>query len=148
MARLTRGFTMLEMALMVVIFAILASMAVVASVPQNETVLRNVQRNADVLAITNAVYEWSLEHDGTLPPGITKTPTEICETQSTNCQGLVNLSPVTAGETYLDTVPKDPLCNATCSPFGTGYRIYSVDGRLITVTAPAAELENRISVTR
>jgi hypothetical protein len=83
-----------------------------------------------------------------MPSDITTTPTEICATGAANCTGLVDLSAITANKKYIHKIPTDPQCSKLCTTNGTGYKIVkSANGR-ITVSAPAAEQNKTISVTR
>ncbi|HEX6258526.1 MAG TPA: type II secretion system protein [Candidatus Saccharimonadales bacterium] len=141
------GFTLLEVLLVVAILAILAGIVIVAINPGKQLGdSRNSQRQADVNTILNAVYQYSLDNNGTIPSGVTATATEICATGAASCTGLVDLSTITASEKYLTAMPKDPQCTTTCATNGTGYKISkSANGR-ITVTATGEG--KTITVTR
>jgi prepilin-type N-terminal cleavage/methylation domain-containing protein len=145
----SKGFTLLEVLLVVAIIAILAGIVIIAINPgKNLGDTRNSQRQADVTTILNGVYQYSLDNNGTLPTGITTTATEICATGAASCTGLVDLGVVTANGKYLVAMPKDPQCSTTCAANGTGYKVSKdVNGR-ITVVAPSAEQSKTISVTR
>ncbi|MBI2577956.1 MAG: type II secretion system protein [Candidatus Wildermuthbacteria bacterium] len=142
-----RGFTLLEILLVVAAIAILASIVIVALNPGKQLgEVRNAQRRNDVGTILNAVYQYIIDNQGSLPSSITATATEICETGAADCSGLIDLSVLTANETYLVSLPSDP--NGSCSANGICYQIYkSVNGR-ITVSAPNAEQGAVISATR
>ena len=105
---------------------------------------RNAQRRADVNTILNAVYQYTIDNNGTLPSTITTTATGVCKTGGT-CTSLIDLSVLTASEKYLTSVPYDPNTSTTNS---TNYNISkSANGR-ITVAAPGAEQSATITVTR
>lgn len=140
-----RGFTLLEILLVVAAIAILAGIVIIAINPGKQLAdTRNAQRRVNVNTILNGVYQYSIDNKGALPTGITQTATEICKTGG-NCTNLIDLSVLTANETYLTAIPTDPTGVNTN---GTGYKILqSANGR-ITVSAPSAENGATITVTR
>lgn len=144
-----KGFTLLEVLLVVAIIAVLAGIVIIAINPgKNLGDTRNSQRSADVNTIINGTYQYVLDNNGTLPAGITVTATEICATGSASCTGLVDLAVLTNAGKYLVSLPKDPQCSTSCAANGIGYKISKdVNNRLI-VTAPAAEQSKTITVTK
>ncbi len=140
-----RGFTLLEILLAVAALVILASIVILALNPNKQLGdTKNAQRRVDVNTILNAVYQYSVDNNGTLPASITTTQTAICKTGGT-CTGLIDLSVLTTDEKYLVSMPYDPTASTTNS---TGYEIKkSANGR-VTVVAPGAEQGATVSVTR
>ncbi len=140
-----KGFTLIEILLVVAAIAVLAGIVIVAINPGKQLGdTRNSQRRADVNTILNAAYQYAIDNNGTLPAAITTTQTEVCKT-SGSCSGLIDLSVLTASEKYLTAVPFDPT---GASANGAGYEIKKTANGRITVVAPDAEQSATISVTR
>jgi len=140
-----KGFTLLEILLVVAAISILAGIVILAINPTKQLgEARNAQRRADVNTVLNAVYQYAIDNKGTLPASLTITSTEICKTGGT-CTGLIDLAVLTTAEKYLTSMPIDPSGGTTN---GTGYNILKTANGRVTVTAPAAEQSATISVTR
>jgi len=141
-----RGFTLLELLLVIAIMAVLSVVVVIVVDPvSNLGGARNSTRKSDVNTILNAVYQYSIDNNGALPPAITVTSTEICKTGG-SCGGLIDLSVLTTNEKYLTSIPLDPTGSSTN---GSGYNINKTANNRITVDAPFTELGvSTISVTR
>ena len=147
-----RGFTLLEILLVVAAIGILAGIVILAINPNKQLGdTRNAQRRADVNTILNAVYQYTIDNSGTLPT----IPTGSCALVAANqvckagaigtCSTGVALTVLTASEKYLTSIPIDPTVSSTD---GTGYYISkSANGR-VTVCAPSAEQSATISITR
>ncbi|MCX6793143.1 MAG: prepilin-type N-terminal cleavage/methylation domain-containing protein [Candidatus Falkowbacteria bacterium] len=147
-----KGFTLIEILLVVAAIAILAGIVIFAINPTKQLgETRNAQRRADVNTILNAVYQYAIDNNGTLPTIPTGScalvaANQICKAAATGtCSTGVALSVLTASEKYVTSLPIDPT---TSSTDGTGYYIAkSANGR-VTVCSPSAEQSATITVTR
>ena len=142
-----KGFTLLEILLVVVAIGILAGIVIIAINPNKQLGdTRNAQRRIDVSIILNAVYQFSLDNNGTLPLTINNTATEICLDDET-CPSLIILS-TDLVPNYILSMPVDPSIIASVGE-GVGYTIFknSTTGR-VTVSAQNAENSATISITR
>lgn len=142
------GFTLIELLLVIGIIAILAAIVIVAINPTKQLGdARDAQRRSDVNTILNAVYQYAIDNNGTLPSGIPTSSTgyslEICgPTGTTACVDLVALT-----GSYLVSIPEDP--QDTSGGTGTNYNITQDSNNRITVSAPGCEATScSISVTR
>ena len=141
-----KGFTLLEILLVVAAIAILAGIVILALNPGKQLAdTRNAQRQADVNTILNGVYQYSIDNNGNLPSTITVTATAICQTGAASCAGLIDLGTLTATGTYLVSIPVDPSTGAGNT---TDYTIVQDANGRVTVAAPNAEQGAVISVTR
>jgi prepilin-type N-terminal cleavage/methylation domain-containing protein len=150
--RNTKAFTLLEILLVVAAIAILAAIVIRAINPSKQLGdTRNAQRHSDVQAIMDAVYQYAIDNDGTLPSVIasggacTDTGNEICKTGASSCTGLTNLTDVTGNQKYLVSIPIDPQED---SASGTGYNIHKNGFGRVTVCAPTAEQSETISISK
>ena len=147
-----KGFTLIEILLVIAILAILAAITIIAINPAKQLAkTRDTQRSADVYSILNALHQYAVDHDGAFPPEITTDNFEICRTTSVTCINKHDLSALTNNQEYMVSLPMDPRCpydGAYCSDDGTGYFLQKTAGGRMTVSAPSAEVEDFISVTR
>ncbi len=142
------GFTLIELLLVIGIIAILAAIVIVAINPTKQLGdARNAQRRSDVNTVLNAVYQYSIDHNGLIPASITTSVTQICRTTpGAVCTSLVNLSVLTGS--YVVAMPVDPQATNVNS---TEYTIVKDTNGRITVAAPNALNESApatITVTR
>jgi len=152
-----KGFTLLEILLVVAAIAILAAIVIVAINPTKQLgQTKNAQRRADITTILNAVYQYSIDNNGAIPESISTTTRNICKTgiASNVCEsvaggfggvdvggtgstsGAVWLGQLTNSELYLTSIPVDPIGVGTAT---TGYYIKRTDTNRIYVEAKHAE---------
>ena len=137
MKNIRKGFTLLEILLVVAIIAILAGIVIVAINPAKQLGnTRDAQRRSDILTLYKAVNEYIIDN-GFVPPVITSTLTPICNTGvngigATTCLDVVDLSLLVP--TYVSSIPRDPQATSTA-----GYLIARV-GSNIYIEAPGTEV--------
>ncbi|MDD4287058.1 MAG: type II secretion system protein [Candidatus Peribacteraceae bacterium] len=146
--RLSReGFTLIELLLVIGIIAILASIVIVAINPTKQMGdARNAQRRSDVNTILNAIYQYAIDNNGTMPGCLASgSGGSIC-VKGSSCTGVVgtscDLDALTTS--YIVDIPTDPS-GATGND--TNYDVAITNSR-VTVNAPEAEQGQTISVTR
>jgi prepilin-type N-terminal cleavage/methylation domain-containing protein len=135
-----KGFTLLEILLVIAAIGILASIVLVAINPNRQIAqARNTVRQADINTIQKAVEQYLIE-TGSYPSSISTTPGYICNTGteqvggSTNCSGRVDLRELVP--TYLAGIPKDPQDTGT----NTGYIVaINPDNNKISIQASLSE---------
>ncbi|MFH1769754.1 MAG: type II secretion system protein [Parcubacteria group bacterium] len=136
-----KGFTLIEVLIVIGIIAILAAVVIVAINPGRQFDKANdTDRSADASQIVSKISEYSVDNRGAVPVTITAVDTEICATGATSCDGLIDLAVLTDSGTYLDEMPQDPECSDVCATNGTGYFVVKEANGKITVSAPYAAL--------
>jgi prepilin-type N-terminal cleavage/methylation domain-containing protein len=142
-----KGFTLLEILLVVAAIAILAGIVILAINPNKQLGdTRNAQRKVDINTILNAVYQYSVDNNGTLPADLVRTNTtqrEICTSgagqSTTTCTtALVYLGELVLNERYITAIPMDPVATNRAAT-GTGYDIMMTAGGRVTVLATHGE---------
>lgn len=147
-----KGFTLIEILVVIGLIAILATIVLIAINPARQFRQANdSQRVSNVNAILNAVGQYIADHKGALPPntddGDTATKIEIKKTSGANiCASLV--------PTYLPSLPVDPSLGASITDcttdYVTKYKINLDGDKRITIYADQEEpvLVDGIHVTR
>lgn len=147
-----KGFTLIEILLVIALIAILATITIVALNPTRQFgQAKDTTRISHVNAILNAINQYSLDSAGVIPSVIptgvdcsSSSDYEICQTD-TVCTTGVDLGVLTTSERYLVSIPIDPASTSTTH---SGYNVtQSVNGR-VTVCAPHVDGEEPIQVTR
>jgi prepilin-type N-terminal cleavage/methylation domain-containing protein len=104
MKKQKRGFTLLEILLVIALIGILASIVLVAINPNNQLAqARNTVRFDDITEVNQALENYFVANRA-YPAGITTSYQDICPVGvTTNCVNLSALVP-----TYMPAIPKDP----------------------------------------
>jgi type IV pilus assembly protein PilA len=145
-----KGFTLIEILVVIGIIAILAAVVLIAINPARQFKQANdSQRTANVNAILNAIGQYIADNKGTIPSEIpSNTADDIAGEEVDLCAILV--------PKYLSSLPVDPkvtsgpISKDKCSTkYNTEYQVKKdTDGR-VTVSAPNTEIATSpISVTR
>ena len=152
-SRSERGFTLIEILIVIALIAILAGVVLVAINPARQFgQANNSQRSGNVNVILNAIGQYMIDNRGSLPASIGALADD--ETQTISKTGGIDLC-TDLVPTYIPALPSDPKSGQNGVPvldcsedYNIGYEITKdADGR-ITVSAPLAELDEEISVTR
>lgn len=152
MKKVLKGFTLVELLVVIGILAVLTAIVLVAVNPGRQFMqARDTQRRADVNTISAAIVAFLADPDSTATQTLAGLGvTAECITPATQAIGTVvggvdleaSVSPM-----YIAAIPLDPSGGDATD---TGYTICINDASAsrFTITAPGAELATSITVTR
>lgn len=161
----TKGFTLVELIIVIAIVSILAGAIFVAIDPARRLhEARNARRTSDVNTILDAVKKFQVDNEGAHYDEIENSNADtyyVIGTDGSGCAGTCNAVVVDdecidfldMGSNYLAVVPRDPKDGTESN---TGYYFYRASGGGFTVGACAPEAEGsggsgdtpEISITR
>lgn len=139
-----KGFTLIEILIVVALIAILATITIVAINPaKNFADTRDAQRSADVSEILNGVSQYLIEvEEGHTLADFGAVPT--CPTTANIGTGVGNISLALLVDEYMVAIPFDP---STGDDADTGYDICQTAGGRVQISA-VGENDPVISVQR
>ena len=159
------GFTLIELLLVIGIIAVLASIVILSINPQRQLAqARDAQRSTDVTTILNAIYQYSIDHNGNFPDTLsgstfpTGVPKPICRSELRrgdtspslgSCPaGLTSaVSLISVSGTYLRSIPSDPLV-ASNSGWTKYYVTKLANGRIQVSATKEVPAGTQLTVTK
>ncbi len=157
MKKQEKGFTLLEILLVVAAIVILAGIVIVAINPSKQLGdTRDAERSADVNTIINAVYQYAIDNNGNLPTGIDSvyTSAQVLGTAGSGADSTCSATTTLAAAvdlstalvpTYIVGIPADP---STGTSANTDYYINRESSGRIRVGACDPEQMAEIEVLR
>jgi prepilin-type N-terminal cleavage/methylation domain-containing protein len=147
-----KGFTLLEILLVIALIGVLIAIALVAINPNRQLAqARNLGRREDITNIYNAIEQYTIKNKGNLPNSISTTYKEICDTGTRGvtdalpsenyCDGKVDLRVLVPK--YISSIPKDSQVTLSSS---TGYEVLKTATNQITMIAKKSELNQNIAI--
>jgi len=155
-----KGFTLIEILVVIGIIAILAAIVIIAINPARQFAqARDTQRTSNVNTILNAVGQRIADNKGifggefaglTCPtiPAATTSEQELSILTDTSAATTTTIGLGCLVPTYVSALPTDPT---TGSASDTGYKLTVkkiADGSRLQVSAPSGEINGTIAVTR
>ncbi len=153
---MTKGFTLLELLLVVAGIAILATLIFVVLNPATTIgKINDAKRATDVNTILFAMELFSIDNNGDVPnkfsTGWTTTDKIICTGTSTNfpsvdgageCANGIGFTALLADSKFMFVVPKDPTTGSTVVPDGnSGYTAMIDVNGVVTITAIGSQAQ-------
>ncbi len=152
-----KGFTLVELLIVIAVIAILAAVAYVAIDPATRIKQANdAQRWADTTAVLDATMNYIVDNDGTFPEEATWTAGNyyVLGTDASGCDATCTAQTTQAAcldlgtlvtEGYLAALPTDP---STGSAANSDYYAYRSSAGIVTVGACDPQEATEIAVSR
>lgn len=137
-----KGFTLLEILLVIAAIGILAAIVIVAINPTRQLAqVRNSTRQSDVNNLSKALDQYLIDQGG-YPTSITGEYVEICAQDAPDCTGFLDLQTALV-PTYIAAIPSDPQATGN----GSGYRVaVNSNNDAVSVDALNAELDQTVAI--
>lgn len=147
----TKGFTLIEVLLVIAILAILAAVVIIAINPAKQLgEARDAQRRNDVRAIVDALQQYSIDNRGEYPDTIPwggddclLDGMDIC-INGIACDGS-NLDVLAEEQKYLADIPVDPSIEPEEV---TGYWVLGTNSGRVSVCAPSVYGDDPIVIVQ
>ncbi|KKU82415.1 MAG: hypothetical protein UY09_C0015G0009 [Parcubacteria group bacterium GW2011_GWA2_47_8] len=152
-----KGFTLLEILLVVAAIGILAGIVILALNPGKQLgETRNAQRHSDVNTIMNAIYQYAIDNNGSLPAAVDSitATSQVLGTAATGLDATCTaVTTVAAGADltsalvpdYIVGIPTDP---STGTDANTDYYVNKTASGRVVVGSCDPEQSAVINITR
>ncbi|MCE9585495.1 prepilin-type N-terminal cleavage/methylation domain-containing protein [Candidatus Nomurabacteria bacterium] len=135
-----RGFTLLELLLVVAAIAILATIVFAVLSPADTlNKFRDTNRLSNIQAIESAMALYAIDNGGDVPnksDWSTSTPLTICGNTDHNASCDLDLTDLTNNSKYMIEVPSDPSVSVGSN--SSGYEAIIDSNGLVVISAPLA----------
>ena len=102
-----KAFTLLEILLVVAAIAILAGIIILALNPSKQlSEMRNSERRSDIRSIIDAVYQYSIDHNGEFPQDI-NSDLKMIGTDANGCETSCGVSEDSSAFDFIDESESD-----------------------------------------
>jgi len=153
MLKQRKGFTLIEILIVIGLIAVLAGVLIVALNPARQfSQASNAQRWNNMDTIISSIIANTTDNKGTFTCAAGAIPTTAADMTSTTGANNYNIGPCLV-PTFAASLPVDPSVTGahwtSATDYDSGYTVVrdATSGR-ITVAAPGAELSETISMTR